>query len=132
MAAWAISVKGVFGPPGSVVLLHNERDEWELPGGRLEPDDASLTDCLRREVAEELGLQVDVEDRPLRAWRYRPIPDREVLIVSYRCRLVGPWPDQLGHSDEHDGVGVFGDGELAGLRLPDGYREDIALAAVRG
>jgi 8-oxo-dGTP pyrophosphatase MutT (NUDIX family) len=33
----AISIKGVLIEGGAVVLLENERDEWELPGGRLEP-----------------------------------------------------------------------------------------------
>jgi 8-oxo-dGTP pyrophosphatase MutT (NUDIX family) len=32
-----VSVKGVLFQRGTVVLLENERAEWELPGGRLEP-----------------------------------------------------------------------------------------------
>jgi 8-oxo-dGTP pyrophosphatase MutT (NUDIX family) len=32
-----VSIKGVLVEAGRVVLLENERDEWELPGGRLEP-----------------------------------------------------------------------------------------------
>ena len=30
-----VSIKGVLVEAGRVVLLENERDEWELPGGRL-------------------------------------------------------------------------------------------------
>lgn len=33
---WSVSVKGVLFIGDEVVLLKNERDEWELPGGRLE------------------------------------------------------------------------------------------------
>ena len=33
---------------------------WEFPGGKLEPDDADLPACLRREIAEELGIGIDV------------------------------------------------------------------------
>lgn len=32
-----VSIKGVLqSPEGLVVLMLNERDEWELPGGRIE------------------------------------------------------------------------------------------------
>ena len=32
-----ISVKGVLLVDGKAVLLRNERGEWELPGGRMNP-----------------------------------------------------------------------------------------------
>jgi A/G-specific adenine glycosylase len=32
---------------------------WEFPGGKLEPDE-SLEDCLKREIREELGIDIDV------------------------------------------------------------------------
>ena len=31
-----VSVKGIVYHNGKIVLLKNERDEWELPGGKLE------------------------------------------------------------------------------------------------
>lgn len=124
-----VSVKGVFGPPGRVVLLHNERDEWELPGGRLDPGDAGLESALEREIREELDLRVEV-GAVVHAWRYEPVPGRFVVVISYDCHLVGSWPEVLGHSHEHDGVGLFGIDELAGLALPAGYRAAIAASAL--
>ena len=38
-----VSIKGVLVEAGRVVLLENERNEWELPGGRLEPGEAPET-----------------------------------------------------------------------------------------
>ena len=122
-----VSVKAVVGPTGSVVLLHNERDEWELPGGRLESSDANLVAALERELLEELGLAVRAR-RVVHAWRYDPLPGRAVMVVAFACDLEGDWPDELRHSAEHDDVGVFSLAELEGLRLPSGYREAIALA----
>jgi hypothetical protein len=40
-----VSIKGVLFEAGRVVLLENERGEWELRGGRLESEEASET-CL--------------------------------------------------------------------------------------
>ena len=60
MATYPVSIKGVLrAPTGDIVLLLNEREEWELPGGRIELGETS-TECLVREIAEELNLRVEV------------------------------------------------------------------------
>jgi len=35
---------------------------WEFPGGKLELQDANLEGCLKREIREELGLEIVVEN----------------------------------------------------------------------
>src|SRR5580693_2116640 len=72
----AVSVKGVLIEDGSVVLLENERGEWELPGGRPEPGEDPAT-CLVREFAEELGAAVAVGPI-IDSWNYEVLPDRHV------------------------------------------------------
>jgi 8-oxo-dGTP pyrophosphatase MutT (NUDIX family) len=124
-----ISVKGILGPPGQIVLLRNERDEWEFPGGRIEPDDESPPACLRREISEELDLIVDV-GMPVHTWRYEPIPGRNVLLVAYSCEIVGTWPDQLWHSDEHSGVRLHDLDALDRINLPQGYRDALQFAGL--
>src|SRR6185437_15111655 len=50
------SIKGVLFVDGQVVLVRNSRDEWELPGGRLENGE-SHAQTLTREFAEEFARQ---------------------------------------------------------------------------
>ena len=54
-----MSVKGVLLEDDRVVLLLNERDEWELPGGRLERGEIRLPASsanLPRNSAPKLSL----------------------------------------------------------------------------
>jgi 8-oxo-dGTP diphosphatase len=56
---------------------------WEFPGGKLDGNE-SPRDCLRREILEELGLEVAVEDILEAAYyRYDWGP---VLILAFECR----------------------------------------------
>ena len=54
-----VSIKGVLLLDGRVVLVKNPRDEWELPGGRVDAGEAHAQ-TLSREFAEELAINVCV------------------------------------------------------------------------
>ena len=116
-----VSIKGVMSIDGRIPLLFNERDEWELPGGRMEageqPDIA-----LVRELAEELNIEAEV-DRILDSWLYRIAGHGEVVIVTYACTVRNSEGMRLSH--EHKQLRLVEPDELASLRLPDGYRRSI-------
>ena len=57
--AFPVSIKGVCVQEERVLLLRNERDEWELPGGKLELGE-DQPECLAREIKEETGWPVTV------------------------------------------------------------------------
>jgi len=122
-----VSVKGVLFEGARVVLLENERREWELPGGRLESGEEPGV-CLAREFAEELGVDVIVGSI-LDSWVYQVLPQRAVLIVSHGVRRAGQ--QVLRVSDEHRRFGLFALDELAGLPMPEGYRRSIHAWAVQ-
>ncbi|MEM9465813.1 MAG: NUDIX hydrolase [Actinomycetota bacterium] len=118
------SVKGVVTVAGRVVLLRNERDEWELPGGRPEAGESDH-EALAREIREELGVDVEVEPEPLDRYDFAPVPGRVVAIVTYACgEPRGDHPLVL--SDEHVAVATFAPADAMDLSdLPVGYRDSI-------
>lgn len=124
---WPVSVKGVaLDIHQRVLLLRNERNEWELPGGRLEHDDDSPETTVARELLEETGWEV--KTGPLidgGVWIYEPIPGRRVLIVTYGCAVLTPERTPVV-SHEHKQVGLFTADEVPGLNMPDGYKRAIA------
>jgi 8-oxo-dGTP pyrophosphatase MutT (NUDIX family) len=123
-APYQVSIKGVVLREDKVLLLRNERDEWELPGGRLELDETPK-ECVAREIAEETGWQVRVGPI-LDSWLYRiAIPDKDVrvFVVTYGCSLLSSQPPVI--STEHTEIGLFGAAEVPALNLPVGYRRSV-------
>jgi mutator protein MutT len=118
---YPVSIKGVLLIDGRVVLLKNEREEWELPGGKLDPGETPEA-CVVREIEEELGLAVECV-AILDSWVYEIRPDVSVLIVTYGCRLLNDATPRLSH--EHKEVGLFAFDEITALPMPAGYRRSI-------
>ncbi len=116
-----VSVKGVVLGGEKAILLKNDRGEWELPGGRLEPGE-ELRECLEREVLEELNLRVEAGPL-LDVYVYEVVEGRRVLIVAYGCFVEDFSGMKI--SGEHRGFGFFGLYEVGRINLPEGYREAI-------
>ena len=130
-ARFPVAIKGVLLFGSRCVLLKNERREWELPGGKLEPKEDPVA-CLGREIEEELGVAVEVGPI-LDCWLYNILGKVEVVIVTYACRPVaGTASEMLRISHEHKELGLFGLDELVRLPMPDGYRASIRRAAALG
>ena len=100
----------------------NERDEWELPGGRLEVGE-SPEHCVQREVREETGLTVSVGEI-IDSWVYPVLPDREVLVVTYRCLDLGEIP-AVTIGDEHQAGRWVPLTDCPSYPMPVGYLRSI-------
>ncbi|PTX64315.1 mutator protein MutT [Melghirimyces profundicolus] len=117
-----ISVKGVLlDASDRICLLKNERNQWELPGGRLERGE-SPEQALVREIREELGIQVLISHL-LDTWIFEVLPGKEVLIVTYRCYWDGE--GQIERSEEHEALEWFSLDDLKGIEFPDGYQKAV-------
>lgn len=106
-----VSVKGVLfrirNGAREVLLLRNDRCEWELPGGRIEGSESDA-ECLSREFLEETSLFVDVGPRVHRGiLTVEPpyVPEvAKISISAYGCQVKEPAASEISVvlSTEHD------------------------------
>ena len=70
---------------------------WEFPGGKLEAEDADLRACLRREIEEELAIQIDVGEQ-LTTVRHAYTHFR-ITLHAFHARHTGGEPQALDVAD---------------------------------
>ena len=88
---------------------------WDFPGGHVEPEERP-EDALRREVAEELGVELEGVDGAPVLHRVVPGTGLDLTVWVSRC-----WRGQITNMqpEEHDAIEWFCFGQLAGLRFAD-------------
>ncbi len=69
---------------------------WEFPGGKQEPGE-TLPECLARELAEELGVQVQVGEE-LGSFRHA-YTHFKVLLYAFHCDILAGEPRPIHASD---------------------------------
>ena len=120
---YPISIKGIVTVNDKFVLLKNEREEWELPGGKIEIGE-SAEDGVVREIKEELNLDGEV-DRLVDVWMYNILNKANVFIVTYLCKPIYLDESKVQISHEHKEFGFFEFSELENLNMPEGYKNSI-------
>lgn len=66
---------------------------WEFPGGKREPDE-TFEECLHRELKEELGIEVEVNE--LVETVSHDYSEKSVTLNFYRCSWKANEPQTLG------------------------------------
>ena len=117
-----VSVKGICMIDERVILVRNNRREWDLPGGKLGHREQPEP-CLVREMREELSIEVTV-GALLRSLVVRVMDLVDVLVLIYHCDTDAS-TEELELSYESMGVGAFSRDELEAIELRADYREAI-------
>lgn len=126
---WPISVKGVVRRGHTVLLLANERREWELPGGHVEPGESPEA-ALVREFEEECGLAVTPGALMSSAF-YTPVANQgTVLLLFYTALEVTP-NAPVAISEEHTQY-LWADLDALPASLPAVYRSVLEDFGGRG
>ncbi len=87
---------------------------WEFPGGKVEEGE-NASDCLRREILEELGVEIEVGEEV--AAIDHEFGDKHIRLIAFMCRLMGGEVRDLG-CETHDWVRLEETGKMK-LLPPD-------------
>jgi mutator protein MutT len=97
MKAIEVAAGLVFRDSKLLITLRRPTDHlgglWEFPGGKREPDE-SFENCLKRELLEELGMEVSVHEQIESI--VHSYPEKTVLLNFYRCQWVNNEPQPIG------------------------------------
>ncbi len=84
-ACFRVAVSALIFNEGHILLaLRNDIDWWNLPGGGMEQDE-TVVEALRREVYEEVGLEVEVGQL---VGVYSK-PQKQEVVLAFRCSVTG-------------------------------------------
>ena len=99
-------VAAVFTDGEHVLACHRNADlqaggRWEFPGGKIEPGESPEA-ALEREIAEELGIEIEVGEL---LDRTTTVTDGEPITLS--CYFVRTVDDAPQSSTDHDELAWF-------------------------
>ena len=95
---------------------------WEFPGGKCDPGE-SLTDCLKREILEELSSEITIGEQVFAT--AHDYPDRTVELHFFACELTGEPRPMLGQE-----IRWAKRGELRALQFPPADDELIETLVI--
>ncbi len=112
-----------------LVAQREEKDDWglhwEFPGGTLEEDEGPRA-CIKRELREELGIEVEV--REIREAVFKRYKAFNILLLAYLCTITEGTPSAIRCQE----VRWVGKEELKGLPMPPADEEIRSVILQRG
>lgn len=121
---FSLSVKAVIATPEERYLAirrsrqsKNNAGLWDLPGGKCDPGE-SLEVALRREVAEETGLEIRLSG--VIGSSQVELPDHVVAYLMIEAHSTG---DEVQLSEEHEEYCWVPRPDLARLPVPEQFRD---------
>ena len=79
-------VKGIVRKNDHILVLVKPDDTLDLPGGRVEYGE-TVKSALQREIDEETGLKVEIND-PVEEWSFYKTPNHLIKGITIDCDYV--------------------------------------------
>ena len=115
-----VSIKAIIIDNNRVLCLKNERNEWDLPGGKIDFYE-DIEESLLREVKEETNLNI----KNLKILKPLNIKfnDVTVLILLYSAEIS--CDSSVTISFEHSEYNFFSKSEIENLIMPIDFKKTI-------
>lgn len=97
---------------------------WEFPGGKLEPEE-TVAECIKREIKEELNIQVEVGEHLITI--EHQYPEFGVILFVCNCQYISGVPQTL----ESEEVRWVSANELDQYAFPEANYQIVALLQSR-
>lgn len=115
-----VSVKSLVIDKNRVLLIKNERNEWDLPGGKVQKNESPL-ETLNREIKEELNLSIkNSKILCLNSYTFRK---QQIFIAIYISEIQGN--NYIKTSSEIFNYDFFNQENLKNLKLTDWSKEAL-------
>ena len=115
-----VSVKSLIFDDKRFLLIKNERDEWDIPGGKIE-NNHNVIETMVREVKEELNITID-NYNILLAKKYL-FRKQEIIVIVYNSKITNEDPINL--SFENIDYNFFSYNELNHLKLTPWAKDSL-------
>lgn len=112
-----ISIKVIIVDDNKILCLKNERNEWDLPGGKLNFKE-NIEECLKREVKEETNLSIK-NLKILKPFNLK-FNDVPVFILVYSAEIFCDSSIQVSY--EHSEYNFFSKTEIMNLNMPESFK----------
>jgi len=118
---------------GSLLLVHHkkeDRDYWLMPGGGLEAAE-SIEECIKREMLEETGYEVEPGKLVFTSETLYPGRERHIVHMNFLATITGGNPRKPDDERvaEHRFVSLE---EFKGLKFYPNIKNEIIEAVKNG
>jgi 8-oxo-dGTP diphosphatase len=119
----------IFDTDGRVVLAkrgslaRNEKNRWEFPGGSVEFGE-TLVHALVREIAEEYGFEIEVQELLDVVDHFIPDEGQHWVSPTFICRVKSGTP-HIREPHKCEGIGWFSIDEIPEAKLTIASRKSL-------
>ncbi len=102
-ALFYVVQKAFIDKDGEILTLNDPNEGLDYPGGKIQEDEIDLAGALKREVREEIGLEIEIGD-PFTIWQEvfsqtHRYAGKKVYLVAFKCKYGS---GEVVLSEEHD------------------------------